>query len=82
MVGKNENYNSINGTNATTPTGTNVTSVPEFDWDDDIQGKILSAYFIGYSIIAFPAGHLVKKFGSRSAANSNINIAQKFYKFF
>lgn len=52
----------------TCPAGEDVDeSLPtgEFEWDEELQGLILSAFYWGYVITHLPGGMLAEKFGGK-----------------
>ncbi|XP_033757483.1 LOW QUALITY PROTEIN: uncharacterized transporter slc-17.2-like [Pecten maximus] len=50
--------------------GSNVTKAPkfedgEFDWNEDIQGSVLGAFFWGYLVTQIPGGWVATRFGGK-----------------
>ncbi|XP_075232067.1 putative inorganic phosphate cotransporter isoform X2 [Lycorma delicatula] len=46
-------------------TGSSEQTTAEFDWDEETQGIILSAFYFGYIITHIPGGLLAQKFGGK-----------------
>lgn len=43
-----------------------------FDWDEETQGKVLSAFYYGYILTHLPGGVLSQKFGGKHAMGFGI----------
>ncbi|XP_067676139.1 sialin-like [Haliotis asinina] len=42
-----------------------VVSPPDFDWDNNLQGVVLSSFFYGYILTQLPGGYLATRFGGK-----------------
>lgn len=45
--------------------GTEITNVPQFQWDSNIRGLILGSFFYGYILTQLPGGWLATKIGGK-----------------
>lgn len=58
----------------TLPNGTNITLGPEFDWNNEMQGYILSSFFYGYITTQLLGGYLATRFGGKTIFGSGVAV--------
>ncbi|XP_049765323.1 sialin-like [Schistocerca cancellata] len=61
-----------------TSTGESITEEGEFDWDDEIQGYILSSYYYGYAATNILGGYAAARFSARWVYGLGLLIAGVF----
>ncbi|XP_066138412.1 sialin [Euwallacea fornicatus] len=54
--------------------GTKVSLGPEFDWNNELQGYILSSFFYGYITTQLLGGYLAAKFGGKVIFGSGVAV--------
>ncbi|CAG9768368.1 unnamed protein product [Ceutorhynchus assimilis] len=54
--------------------GTKISLGPEFDWNNEMQGYILSSFFYGYITTQLLGGYLSAKFGGKTIFGSGVAV--------
>lgn len=55
----------MNGLNSDRILNYDLQAREEFEWSEQVQGVILSAFYWGYVLSHFPGGFLVQKYGGK-----------------
>jgi MFS family permease len=43
-----------------------------YSWDKEVQGLILSAFFLGYAVLQIPAGYIAVRFGGVRCISASV----------